>query len=80
MPGRLASGSARCELVRCGGRRGILTWVSLGIAQGEDVGARGGEQAPGALPAKLNLGHLNQANRPPEVPFCFLSTLEGAEV
>lgn len=64
MPGRLASGSARCELVRCGGRRGILTWVGLGIAQGEDIGARGGEQAPGALPAKLNLGHLNQANSP----------------
>lgn len=54
--------------------------MSLGIAQGEDVGAWGGEQAPGALPAKLKLGHLNQANKPPEVPFCFLPTLEGAEV
>lgn len=54
--------------------------MGLGIAQGEDVRARGGEQAPGALPAKLKLGHLNQANKPPEVPFCFLPTLEGAEV
>lgn len=38
--------------------------MGLVIAQGEDVRARGGEQSAGALPAKLKLGHLNQANSP----------------
>lgn len=62
-----------------GGRRGIHTWVFLVIAQGKDVRAWKGEQSQGASSAKVKFGHLNQKQQSPEVPFCFLLTLEKSE-